>query len=1443
MSARSKDYAICLIVSSVVCVGAYLGAASRAMAGDCNSVTQITGRDIPTRYLQSGAAFVVQDNPTGFGDVAPPTEAPSSGNELDQMFVTNDATNLYIGITGNTDRSDSLENTVLVFIDTDPGANPATLDTAGCCADNTDLFGMSCGDMVCESCVAALSISCDVNQPFYEWSDACQAIAMNECLGDCGCDLGDPATNSNALREVDGLRLDFDPDYAVAIWNSAGVQHGVLFDLSLPANSAGTALIEGSGMDFVVNNSNLDGVNAEAVNDPLLQQANAASAQNGFEIKLALATLGIADTDEINIQALIANGVGTISNQSLPPLNRTNNFNVPATGGTVVNPGDPSPTNPVDFNNDNPPSDEFFPGFPGLQHVTYTIDAMATAPSGIIDATGIPSAYPVGSLLATQNNFTGFGDAEEFAPFTTNGSELDQMFVWSDLEKLYIGITGNIPADEGFNNHILIFLDTVPFEVNFIPNNLSTNNPTAFGDDPALQGMDQIVFDDDFTPDLAIQYDRGGNQHHADIVEFEFGINTPLTFSTDTAVHTGGDLSVYSADLSNIAGVNGIIGDDPIRQSEAALTANSGVQFSILLSDLGLSPGQLDDIKIAATITGGTGFVSNQWLPPLNETGATLLANESAAPMVALSDAMAGDVPNTASDTITPNDAITQGLSRVTGIEVAVDITHPDMSELAIDLWHTDSDRTVRLWDGPQLVTTNANAAGANMSTTFVVGGEDQANWTAPGSSPDFEAWESLLTFNDADPTAGEWILFVTDFVTGNTGTLNSWSISLRDDLGGAIGCPGFVADLLPAGIDLGEPPYTGNQYVTVSLPVRTTKPGAFSAQSIPSAFSALAGSSRAVQNNHTCFEDTIIAPPSNPPGSEMDVMFVTNTDNRLRVGITGNLENNRNAFVLLLDTDDQAGSTTPMGITPPPDALGGGGGEPGVNQFMFDSAFAPDYALTVQARTGGSTLYDAYLTALSTNVTRYLGVATRNSGDGTLAPPPGDLSAGSELDQMFVQNDANNLYLGLSGNLEPNGNAIVVLLDTFLTSATAPALNTGNPTYPSALAGMSGDIMDDDFIPEFAVVFNTQADTATLVDIAGGVVTPLTQMASATPPVGSDIFAYDNTNAAGVNSDAADDDDMGSPPSQQIVNARTARKGFQLAIDRTSLVGLNGAPADGANIRVAAYVVSGGGYWSNQLLPGAGGGVDNLAETGVNLTTVPGTQYATYAMKDNLSYTSPTGFDGTNIPTFMGGGLDVNGALATQDNYTQFGNQASPTPPNNPLCLQVAFDDSNVAGVTADSAANATSAETGVEFDIPFGDIGMLTADGMTQIKLLAYVSGQFGYLSNQFLPPLGRGDAPNLGNPGLVDLSDEAVGAGNQFFTYTLSTPNPCGSDPADITGDGSVNITSVDPAVNDITAFVDVLLGTNTDACPLMKADVDNSGDIDGLDVQAFVNALVP
>ena len=50
--------------------------------------------------------------------------------------------------------------------------------------------------------------------------------------------------------------------------------------------------------------------------------------------------------------------------------------------------------------------------------------------------------------------------------------------------------------------------------------------------------------------------------------------------------------------------------------------------------------------------------------------------------------------------------------------------------------------------------------------------------------------------------------------------------------------------------------------------------------------------------------------------------------------------------------------------------------------------------------------------------------------GDNTDPTPDGN-SGGSELDQLFITSTTTTLYLGIAGNLEPNGNAIILLFDT----------------------------------------------------------------------------------------------------------------------------------------------------------------------------------------------------------------------------------------------------------------------------------------------------------------------------------------------------------------------------------------------------------------------------
>ena len=188
---------------------------------------------------------------------------------------------------------------------------------------------------------------------------------------------------------------------------------------------------------------------------------------------------------------------------------------------------------------------------------------------------------------------------------------------------------------------------------------------------------------------------------------------------------------------------------------------------------------------------------------------------------------------------------------------------------------------------------------------------------------------------------------------------------------------------------------------------------------------------------------------------------------------------------------------------------------------------------------------------------------------------------------------------------------------------------------------------------------------------------------------------------------------------------------------------------------------------------------------------------------------------------------------LAIQDNYTGFGDSVLPPNAGNVNCMQVAFDDSNVLGVTETNADDPGSAETGMEYDIPFADLGLTPVDQGgegTEIRIMAVLTGSRGYLSNQFLPPLGLGNSPNLGDASLVNLN---TFPGNQYLGYTLTAA--CGSDPADIDGNGVVD-------GSDITTFVSVLLGTNLDLCPLQKSEFFVDGERNGLDIQGFVDAFL-
>lgn len=1327
----------------------------REVSAQCLNLPEVTGRTLQTRYF--GALNTIQNNGTQFGDAAPANLNDSEGSEIDRMFITNSATRLYIGITGNTPRNDTVANSVIVFIDVDAGATPTVLNTAGFTGPNI----------------------------------------------------------SQALKNMSGVKLDFDPDYAYVLWNDIGLGgtwHGVHHTLSVP-NDAGVLLTLGT--DFAVNNSNLLGVSATPSDDPLQQQEQANSATTGFELDVALASLGLTSSSPINVQALVANTAGSVSNQSLPPLNAT----AGSVGGGVACLGvHGTPVeNIIDFTT-TPTT--------GNQYAAVTLSPANTAPALPIDGIGIPTpatGYPAGTQRARQNNYTCFGDAAAFNAGITGGNELDLLYVQNDFAKLYIGVAGQVELSDNFRNVMIIFIETSSSVG--LTSLITAGFPNTIGPG-IMQPLDSFTFDPGFAPNYAVQIWREAGQTKAIVQNLDdTGTETPLVFAIDASTHTNIAINAIAADLTNTLGVNDISGDDPVNQTTLAKTAKKGVQVSLVLQELGIASPIGQTVRVAAMIAsasdGGTNaFISNQNLPPFNPTpgaGTPVLSSDTFTVNAPITDAAVTFSTQTATNAAP--------LDRVTAAKVTVNLTHPDVSQLKVELRHDDSGRRIVLFD--------SSGTGANMTNTqFMQGGTALTSWVAPGTGT-WQPIDSLLTFQGVDPNPSTWTLIVEDKTAGQTGTLNSWKLDLQWDKGGAVNCVGtHNTDPLEGEVNIvdfsNETLFPGNQYITKNLvnaagPI----PAQFKADDVPAYFNdsdPARPNALAVQNNYTCFGNATGGSPQATTGNEIDQLFIKNTEDRIQVAITGNQQTNGNGVVLLFDTI-VGGENTLAGNPSPPGSLGGDplnpGTQPGLNGLTLDAGFSPDFAVTFD-ESGGRP--GVHLTNLTTNINRYVGIGSFNAGNGFLEAP---VVAGSEIDQMFVQNDATNLYIGITGNIEGNNNGYVIFLDTIVGGTNG--LNTaGGNGWPGHITGMSGDTLPAGFLPDFALVVSRSGafyNDVKLVNLASLPTLPVNIPFAANFTIAPNTFVGNNNNVVGVNATAADD------PVQQAINAATATTGVQLAIARSSI----GSPPDATGIKLYAVLVGSSGYWSNQVMPPLGGGVPNLANGPVNQV---GGSSVSYTM--NATPSAPSSYNGQAIPTAMAGSL-----VGTQNNFTQFGNQIAIAGSGNPNCMQLAMDNTNLGGVTGcgcpclgASTANAGTVDTGYELDISLTDLGLTGPIGpgnTPTIKVMAVLTGNTGFMSNQFLPGIGGAGAQcNLGWPLAAPQNNLANYVNDQFLTYT--TIIPCSSIVGDIDGDG-------DRDVADASVLANVLLGTDVVPCHVNKADVNADTVRNGKDIRSFLQALFP
>lgn len=267
-----------------------------------------------------------------------------------------------------------------------------------------------------------------------------------------------------------------------------------------------------------------------------------------------------------------------------------------------------------------------------------------------------------------------------------------------------------------------------------------------------------------------------------------------------------------------------------------------------------------------------------------------------------------------------------------------------------------------------------------------------------------------------------------------------------------------------------------------------------------------------------------------------------------------------------------------------------------------------------------------------------------------------GQFGFGSELDQLFATNDGTNLFIGLTGNLQNNGNGCVIFVDVDgpasgahllftrdafgdpalgLRDSNAPAGQIfGRPRYlagrPDFCPGLDNSTFDTGFAPDFAIgltggsplgsqVRNYYLVNWTTLDPVSsglghtnevaGLITAGDETASGPAgTLGSFLAtsslgirgAFDNSNDAGVEGGNA-----------ESTLAGTATKGIELAIP-LSLLGVG----DGDAICLFAIVTGDNGFQSNQFLP-----TDTTATTFGNIACTP-TDWANITGDQFVCYT-----------------------------------------------------------------------------------------------------------------------------------------------------------------------------------------------------------------------------
>ena len=527
------------------------------------------------------------------------------------------------------------------------------------------------------------------------------------------------------------------------------------------------------------------------------------------------------------------------------------------------------------------------------------------------------------------------------------------------------------------------------------------------------------------------------------------------------------------------------------------------------------------------------------------------------------------------------------------------------------------------------------------------------------------------------------------------------------------------------------------------------------------------------------------------------------------------------------------------------------------------DLSGVPSMGATVDGELGMDTWSQAFLQG------NYTGFG--NETDGTV-DGSGPNGGGSEIDGIYLAKDGTNLYIFIAGNLENNGNAMDLYIDTG--AGGSGTLSGGSGDGGFIIDGQSGQVFDTGFDADYLVSVDTWND-----DEDDGT-TPNVPRAFF-GPVGGSI------------------DDLGSLVGFGAANAGALSAGISMGIDNSNIEGVIGDQSESTPVSPDADW----GYGSeldncrvfidepnNRLYVFLGGNMqNNYNKLNLFFDVAPGGQNVLLDNNVDISFNNLNGMNGIAFDTgfepdyWMDINNGVDGGTGALQNYTdcavlrtngamidpgfgvivdygsysggpvadnqvmdfdgprvdiQDGTAASlfseyaprlivldPFNPQ-PGLVQVALDNSNVAGVTdtTASSAAASAVNTGIEICIDLDELGW---DGKQDIRMAGWIANDgFWFISNQVIGGLPD-NSDNIGNrdadeDGTNDL-DFSMIPGDQFLN--LSNPVVVDDCIADLNGDGELDFL-------DISAFLAAYSGMDP------VADLNGDMAFDFLDISAFL-----